>query len=320
MIASLLLSVFLIAGEPVQGDFLIMFWNLENFFDWHDGGLNDSDKEFSSYGSRHWSRNKFYAKSRAVAKTLLWVADKEGNMPDVFAVAEIENRFVLKSLLDETILRKFDYEIVHYDSPDPRGIDVALIYRRSSLRLLHSSPIRVSDMNTASGTMALRTRDILLAEFLRENGDSLAILVNHHPSKYGGGDTDWRRKAALGRLKAVKDSLEVSGYKYVVATGDFNDTPENTVFDGADDMVNLALPLSLRGEGTIRFNGRWELIDMFMVTPSLRDWVTMDILHVPFLTVWDNTHSGDKPLRTYSGPRYIGGVSDHCPILLRISR
>ena len=166
----------------------------------------------------------------------------------------------------------------------------------------------------------LVTRDILMTKF-RVAGDTIAVLVNHHPSKYGGGDTDWRRDLALARLKALKDSLVLHGVAKVVATGDFNDTPENTRFqmDTLAPFTNLAAPLSARGEGTIRFNGRWDLIDMFMVTPALLPPADrMEILHPPFLTAWDNVHPGEKPLRTYSGPRYLGGVSDHRPVILRL--
>ncbi len=322
----------------------IMFWNLENFFDYFDSGENASDAEFSARGSRHWGKKKFLAKCSAVAKTLMWVGDREKRMPDIFAVAEVENRFVLRKLTEDTMVRKMDYKIVHYESPDPRGIDVALLYRSSVLELEESRPVRIE---------GLATRDILLAKFrIRkdlETGDygqpkevaacrqpeEIAVLVNHHPSKYGGGDTDWRRNLAIGRLKAVMDSLMSSGMSNIVAAGDFNDVPENTVLGRkagglkggngdelngkeGDDYINLAAALAARGEGTIRYNGKWELIDMFFVSRPLADKAEMEILKVPFLMVRDNVHSGEKPLRTYSGPRYIGGVSDHCPILLRL--
>ncbi|MCQ2134640.1 MAG: hypothetical protein MJY88_06700 [Bacteroidales bacterium] len=331
-----------------SGKLLLMFWNLENFFDYIDGGTSDSDKEFSAHGTRHWGRKKFQTKCAAIAKTLMWVGGREGRMPDVFAVAEVENRYVLRRLIEDTMIRKYGYEIVHYDSPDPRGIDVALLYRPQTLELLESRPVRVhgtAPSPSVPGSAAaapepavLVTRDILMTKFRLSDqggdrlldqgaavlvaGDTLAVLVNHHPSKYGGGDTDWRRDAALARLKALKDSLVTAGVSKVVATGDFNDTPENTRFqaDTLCPFVNLASPLSARGEGSIRFNGRWQLIDMFLVTPPLLGTrtVEMEILHPPFLTVRDNVHSGDKPLRTYSGPRYIGGVSDHRPVILRL--
>ena len=100
--------------------------------------------------------------------------------------------------------------------------------------------------------------------------------------------------------------------------GDFNDTPDAEAFTQLKEvLVNVSEPLSAQGLGTIRFEGKWDLIDMFWVTPEMARNVSMEIVRVPFLTVRDNVHSGIKPLRTYSGPRYLGGVSDHCPILLK---
>ena len=352
-------------SEPVRaessGEVTVMFWNLENFFDFVDGGTGESDAEFSSTGPRRWTKKRFYRKCNAVAKTILWAGSQiTGNtgepggtmLPDVVGMAEVENRFVLRQLVVKTALRKLDYEIVHFDSPDPRGIDCALLYRASRLSLVDAKPCRVS----APG---LLTRDILLAQFLTPAGDSLAVLVNHHPSKYGGGETDWRREAAVDRLKGLGDSLAVAGWVRAVAVGDFNDTPENPVFERlspafsfcrlispkdllapredsrhmplrpgtADSFKERTAPREAHrenkrrntiGTGSIRFNGEWQLIDLCFVSPALAGSASFSVLEPPFLTERDSAHSGDRPLRTYSGPRYRGGVSDHRPILVRI--
>ncbi len=317
MMKCVLLVMLICGGSPSQkssGDsLLLMFWNLENFFDWKDDSLSvsASDAEFSSYGSRHWTKRKFLAKCNAIAKSILWISDSYGRFPDIVGVAEAENRFVLERLLRETALRKKDYAVIHFDSPDPRGIDVALLYRKSRIEMLDAMPLHVA--NPDRDGPPLITRDILLSTFLLPSGDSLAVLVNHHPSKYGGG-SGWRRQIALQRMKEATDSLSAAGFMNIVAMGDFNDTPDNTVAQG---LVNLALPLARKGEGTIRYSGIWELIDMFFVSPGMLP-LRQEIVRVPFLMTRDGTHSGEKPLRTYSGPRYIGGVSDHCPILLEI--
>lgn len=310
-LCSLLCCLILQGDIPRDDSLLVVFWNLENFFDWKKDSLsiNGSEGEFTSRGTKHWTRDKFKRKSRAIAKSFLWLADEEGRMPDVIGVAEIENRFVLERLLRDTPLSRAGYEIVHYDSPDPRGIDVALLYKRRTLDLLCSAPLRVDN----------NTRDILLACFRRQEGDTLAFLVNHHPSKYGGG-TNGRRQDAMRRLKDATDSLIGSGTAAVVAMGDFNDTPESTE-EYSETMVNLAVPLARKGIGTIKYSGKWEMIDMFFVSPDVAartPGVTMKVARIPFLTVRDKTHSGEKPLRTYTGPRYSGGVSDHCPITLMI--
>lgn len=311
----------------------MLFWNLENFFDYKDEGKGEADKEFSSFGSRHWSKKKFYRKCRAVAKSILWIGEQSGRLPDLIGLAEIENRFVLKKLINETVLRKLDYEIVHYDSPDPRGIDVALLYRKASLFLIESKPCSVKEANedTGKAPRLLRTRDILLARFQMLNPEadlpeSLSVLVNHHPSKFGGGASEWKRAAALERLRGLKDSLYFSGERLIIAAGDFNDTPENPLFkkltenrDSWDGLINMAEKLAEAKEGTIKFDGKWELIDMFFVSKYLEN-SEMTILALPFLLAKDKAHAGTKPLRTFAGPRYIGGVSDHFPILLHIRK
>ncbi len=302
---------------------LVMFWNLENLFDWRKDSLNtsDSEAEFTSSGNRHWTKHRFMAKCGAIAKSIFWIKDSEGMLPDVIGIAEVENRFVLERLLRDTPLYKTDYKIIHFDSPDPRGIDVGLLYRDSKLELLQAMPLRVG-----GGTdPPMRTRDILLTKFRKPDGDSVAFLVNHHPSKYGGKTGD-RRKVALRRLREVTDSLQRSGLVNILAMGDFNDTPGNPAFGILTDgppfhLTNLAVPLAEKGEGTIRYSGKWEMIDMFFASENLvlnGHIHEMKVLRLPFLMTRDNAHSGEKPLRTYTGPRYVGGVSDHCPIVVMI--
>lgn len=324
----------LLSGAPAmaahQADTLdVLFWNLENFFDYRDQGTSESDAEFSGRGLRHWTKKRFLTKCNAVAKTLLWTAGQTGRMPDVVAVAEVENRFVLKQLLRETALRKQPWGLAHYESPDHRGIDVGLLWRTDRWDTVCTRACHVFGPDGA----VLPTRDILLVQLQRRAAqapavDRWAILVNHHPSKYGGSSSAWRREAAVDRLRELCDSLRAAGWSRIVATGDFNDTADAPLFQRLDALENLALPLAARGQGTIRFNGRWELIDLFFLSnvpapassglASPGSAARMTILHPPFLTERDKTHSGEKPRRTYIGPRYNGGVSDHRPIHLRL--
>lgn len=283
-----------------------MFWNLENYFDW---------KQDTMFVRQHWSKRKFMVKSRAIAKAVLWIADEEGKLPDAIGFAEVENCFVLERLVHDTPLSKAGYGIIHFDSPDPRGIDVALLYRKATLKPLRAGPIKVENRSGPP----MKTRDILLAEFVRAGGDSVAFLVNHHPSKYGGGSSS-RRRVAMERLREITDSLFSEGWCDVVSMGDFNDTPESAE-EYSEIMVNLAIPLASKGQGTIKYSGKWEMIDMFFISRSLAErnpGVGMKAEKIPFLMVRDNAHSGEKPLRTFSGPTYSGGVSDHCPIALMI--
>ena len=260
-----------------QDSLLAVFWNLENFFDYR-----------SEAAQEYWTRGRFYSKCDAIAKTLMLVADRHGRLPDIVGFAEIENAFVLRSIVSSTLLRKAGYGIVHYDSPDHRGIDCGLLYRRQSLELTGSSPIHVHDSSGA----VMATRDILLAEF-----DGLAVLVNHHPSKIGG-KAD-RREAAMRRMLETADSLLSAGHERILAIGDFND--ELWPPDGA---------------GTLKYNGRWEKIDGFF---SFGDFEIREEVFVhPLLLTEDKAFGGMKPRRCFVGPRYEGGVSDHLPIILEI--
>lgn len=355
----------------LSGDTLsVLFWNVENFFDWRNDSTTVSDTEFSTRGERHWTWKRFQAKANAFAKALFWVEGETGRLPDIIGLAEVENAFVLRQVLQKTALRKTDYRYVHYDSPDRRGIDVALLYRSSKLELLDSKPCHLS-----SADSLLATRDILLCVFrlkssvtfpVPPNNPSVipgltgnlsadesemsgqadhdgsgeagnngigvfAVLVNHHPSKYGGAaESEPRRRVAVERLRFVADSLAAIGIDRIIAGGDFNDTPDNPVFRLLEPALTpLHMDLYRRGLGTIKYDGKWDLIDHFYISPawmgsfSVSDPASvahpwMRILRIPFLLTRDSTHAGEKPLRTYTGPRYTGGVSDHLPILLEI--
>ncbi len=296
-----------------QDSLVVVFWNLENFFDWVDEGDNESDREFSSFGGRHWSRKRFYAKCDAVAKALMWMGDRYGRMPDVVGVAEVENKGVLTKMLKSTLLRKYGYRVVHHESGDRRGIDVSLMYRESSMELLSSSV-----KTPVFRGMKMETRDILHAQMRLADGREVDFIVNHHPSKFGGEEESrGRREAAMEALKQMCDSL---GNGNIIAMGDFNDTPDADSFSIIEgSLSNKGVGLHEKGEGTIRYEGRWDLIDMFMVGGTLDGRTEMEVCRVPFLMTREKKHPGEKPFRTYSGPRYIGGVSDHCPIVLKFN-
>ena len=314
-------TIILILWLLVPRDSLsVMCWNVENFFDWRNDSLTVSDAEFSSRGERRWTWKRFQAKANAFAKALFWVEAETGRLPDIVGLEEVENAFVLRQVLQKTALRKTDYKYVHYDTPDRRGIDVALLYRTSVLELVDSKPCHLYEADTV-----MATRDILLCVFRRKVDGApppFAVLVNHHPSKYGGAsESEPKRRIAVDRLRFLADSLAAEGIDRIIAGGDFNDTPDNPVFLRLEPALKpLHTALFRRGEGTIKYDGKWALIDHFYASPALWDsGPSMRILRIPFLLTRDTAHSGDKPLRTYTGPRPTGGVSDHLPILLEIS-
>jgi len=293
-----------------------MFWNVENFF------------AAGAFEGHSWSKTRFYGKCNAMAKTILLAGDSYGGLPDLVGFAEVGDASVMKALLYSTPLRKLDYSFVHYDSPDHRGIDCALLYRRSRFRLVNSKPCHLYD---SSGAI-MPTRDILLAvlEPRTDNPEPLAVLVNHHPSKVGSGSGN-RRRIAMNRLRFLADSLKAEGYSHIIAVGDFNDVVRSaegvdsgkggSEFPGLARLHNRsAIPMSLRPgtpkppspPGTIKFQGKWEQIDGCPLLEGLR---AEEHIFAPPQLLTPDSYGGEKPRRTFSGPRYIGGVSDHLPVL-----
>ena len=306
--------------------FSIVFWNLENHFDYFNGGKSDSDAEFSSRGARHWTKKRFEAKNTMIGKTLLWsggisrpAAESALCPPAIVGIAEVENAFVLRRLCANGILRKTGYRYIHFESRDQRGIDVGLMYLPDSLQLVKAAPIPV-----VSGHDTLACRDILYAFFKeRRSGSSWHFFVNHHPSKYGGKASEPRRIAAMQTLMGQMDSLYAAGERNIVAMGDFNDGPDGEAFRlvaESEWAVNMGGELlrssGSKAVGTIRYHGNWELIDNFITSDDVLG--TMQILSPSFLLECDRTFPGLKPRRTYVGPRYNGGISDHLPVRLDV--
>jgi len=330
-------------------EYRVVFWNLENYFDPFDDPAT-SDNEFTPMGERRWSWKKFVKKRNDIAKVIISM----GNYPAVVGLAEVENRFVLDQLVRSTPLAMIDYGIIHRDSQDERGIDVALLYRKSLFR-----PVKVGFITVPLPDTTSKTRLILYTKGVFEDLDTVHLFVNHWPSKFGGETKSQpKREAAAGALGRACDSiLDYNSKANIIVFGDFNDTPDSELFGGVsyargngskkdgmekrvveDDLVkpergsgihalvNLASGLVNRGEGSIKYRAAWELIDMFMVSANLLDSNepifcadgAMKIYRPPFLLEDDKSFLGQKPFRCFVGPRYNGGISDHLPIMLTI--
>lgn len=291
---------------------VVMFWNVENFFDPFDDPLKN-DNEFTPGAVRHWTWPRFEAKRDGIAQAILAAGDVWGERPAVVGLAEVENRMVVSQLVRETPLAELDYGFVHRSSPDERGIDVALLYRKDLLRVVQVDSLRVP------GTV---TRDILYVALRSPGPASLAeglhVFVVHFPSKRGGARaSDGRRSAAQAVLERAVDSLqtaEPSGR--IVVMGDFNNADGSVA--GLSSPPRDTLSDAPTAPGTLKYHGRWEQIDWFFVSPQLE--TAFRIFAPPFLLEPDGAYLGKKPRRTYSGPRYNGGLSDHLPVLLRINR
>ena len=286
---------------------IVMFWNLENFF-------YPAKEETISENPKAVTWKRFRAKRDLISKTIIAIKDKEGEYPSLIGLCEVENLRTLKNLLYDTPLSRLGYSIIHKDSPDPRGIDVALLYRREEIRILDTAFLRIR---------SFRTRDILYAKVYSQIlRDTVHIFVNHSPSKLGGEkkSAPRRQEAALLLNSHIDSILKANPNAQIVAMGDFNDSPfphhslENLSLRLKDSLGRSHAAIS----GTHKYKGRWEMLDQFLVSKTINGKI--QILAYPHLLQTDKKYLGEKTKRTFIGPRYNAGASDHLPILLKVQR
>ena len=309
----------------------VAFWNFENFFD----PFVDSTRTYNEYtedGSQHWTMSRFYHKRNNMYKAIL--ALSEGEPLGILGICEIENTFVTTMLFQDTPLKRHNYKIIHYESDDRRGIDVALAYSIDKLQLIYSEAIKIRSPNNRS----FRTRDILYAKFHDRTNDTLHCFVNHWPSRYGGEkETVHLRELTANVLRYKIDSLINTSKEIpkIIIMGDFNDTPfDNSILNVLrakplesslrdDTLINLFCNKKLGFDGTLKYQYRWHIFDQIMISKSLLDTRSIhysqksaSIFHPDFLVIEDETYGGTKLYRTYIGPRYQGGFSDHLPVYI----
>lgn len=303
-----------------QESYRVMFWNVENLFDTKDDSLKN-DNEFLPDATRHWTFYRYRDKLKSLAKGI--IASGSGYVPDLVGLCEVENDSCLYDLIRRSPLREADYRYVMTDSPDERGIDVALLYQRGSFRLLQHQSIRIPHRQLKKGP----TRDILHVVGEVVSSDTTDVFVCHFPSRSGGKamSAPFRLVAAQTLKQAVDSVMQIRKYPHVIIMGDFNDTPTDQsikkVLCSEGCLRNL---MKDKKEGTYRFRGEWEILDQFIVSETLLDKKgsirtsveKAQILRHDFLLEEDEKYGGDKPFRTYNGMKYQGGFSDHLPVVL----
>lgn len=316
-----------------QDRYRVMFYNVENLFDPFKDSLTN-DGEFTPEGTRHWTWNRFTQKLNNIYRVVTAVG--EWDLPAIVGFCEVENSFVMYQLINKTPLSKLDYKLVHKESPDSRGIDVALIYRPDRFKLEEKRFFRVVNPEDPSR----KTRDILYARGILGKLDTLHVFVNHWPSKYGGELASEPGRMAAGRIVREKiDSIRIfSPDARIIIMGDFNDGPNSAPITEAlkavpptppyspNGLYNLHHRFEGYGTGTIKFQGAWEVIDMMIVSKSLLEkthpiYLNSDggmVFQADFLREDDESFVGFRPNRTYVGFKFHGGFSDHFPIYVDI--
>ncbi len=281
--------------------FTLMSYNVENFFHPEHDSLKN-DYEFTADGSRHWSYTRYNNKAEAIARVIV-NAGETNNPPMIVGLYEIENEACCKKLT--YILRNCHYDYVHYESPDDRGIDVAMLYRKEQFEVLSSRSVTIFlDSLT-------RTRDVLYIKGVTEQ-DTLHFMFCHLPSQRGGTQaSEWKRIAAKKVIQALTDSIyrEDTNAKIVVM-GDFNGEPKNDIRGLRNAMVGTKMK-------TYKYKGLWSCLDQFYLSPAMDSTATVHVFDAEWLQEEDTKYLGLKPKRTWVGYKYQkGGFSDHLPILL----
>lgn len=310
MILSLLLSGFLTFVEL----------NCENMFDYtHDVGKHDT--EYLPEATRHWTKKRYWHKLNNIAQELLSCSSDNGGIPDLIALCEVENDSVMRDLTKRSLLRNAGYEYLMTSSPDERGIDVALMYSPYSFAPIRSYGIRVEPIE---GMRA--TRDILYACGETVSGDTLHVFVVHQPSRFGGEKFSRPfRKVVANRVCASVDSIRaLSPEAKVMIAGDFNDAADSPSLLQYYQHGLMNITKDAVGEngvkGTYRYQGEWESIDHILGSAYIYNKVDTAYVHAPlFLLEEDAGYGGYRPRRTYVGPRYQSGYSDHLPLMVRFT-
>lgn len=289
--------------------------NCENLFDCHhDEGKQDT--EWLPDGKRHWSPARYWRKLNNLGQEIL--SCQENGLPDLVALVEVENDSCLFDLTRRSLLRNAGYEYLMTQSPDVRGIDVALLYQPFSFRPLCYEYLSVHPIEGMRPT-----RDILYVKGSTLNHDTLHVFVVHAPSRFGG------ERATRSNRRLVADVLvgfirQLPADAKVIVAGDFNDYADSPALQYLAESELCNVTARVQGQhgaqGTYRFEGRWQSIDHVLVSRILEERVSQVFINdAPFLMEDDGKYGGLKPFRTYNGLRYQRGFSDHLPLVVRFS-
>lgn len=303
------------AGEQPLHDATVLFYNVENLFDTKDDPATN-DQDFLPTSELAWTEERYKTKLAHLAEV---IAMADADFPEFLGLSEVENGTVVKDLAKQQALAKAKYAVVHFDSPDERGIDVALLYKRNKFTLVNSEPLHV-DLGDD------RTRDILHVELSRA-GHSYHVFVNHWPSRRGGPErSEPKRMAAAHVLRTTVSKITAGPLTHIIIMGDFNDSPMNNSIQkglgatcemGSATLVDLMCVDQPAGSGSYNYQGEWSYLDQFIVDPLTAKEVQQASAFSDERIMFNHPKYGPSPDKTYSGRHYKGGYSDHLPIVMR---
>lgn len=313
----------------------IVFYNVENLFDFEDDPLT-FDNDRTPDGKDHWTEEIYNDKLKNMAKVISEIGeDVTGTTPAIIGLSEIENRRVLEDLVNQEPLLKQDYGIIHFDSPDRRGIDVAFLYRKNLFIPTNYKAHELIIYDNNDPTKRIYTRDQLLVSGMFD-GEKIHFIVNHWPSRSGGEERSRPKRIKAAKLnRQIIDSLfSDDPYAKIITMGDFNDDPTNASIKKhlkakrkkedleIKELYNPMEDMARKGLGTLAYRDNWNLFDQMIMSTELtkKDYSSYrfykaEIYNKTYLVNSKGRYKG-YPYRSYVGGGYTGGYSDHFPVYL----
>jgi len=315
----------------------IAFYNVENLFDTIDQA-NVEDEEFLPQSKKKWNTERYQKKLDHITQVISALQN-----PLIIGFCEVENKGVLQDLVKHKDISEKKYEIVHYDSPDGRGIDCGLIYQSQHFKVTSSKPLKINfpeDIAVGGDGKRYATRDILRVDGLIENSIPITVFVNHWPSRGRDGQekSEKRRVYTATVLKEEINSIQSQNTNAnIVIMGDLNDETDNISitttlgakapsFYSSSTLVDWMTPMDQEGKGTEVYQGKWNMLDHIISSSNMANPVNSvklsnpTILMEDFLLYFDKKENQKFPSRTYGGDRYFGGYSDHLPVYITIKQ
>jgi len=313
----------------------IAFYNVENLFDFENDPLTFDDDRTPD-GKDHWTEEIYNAKLKNMAKVISEIGyDVAGTTPAIIGLCEIENRRVLEDLVNQESLLKKDYGIIQFDSPDRRGIDVALLYRKNLFTPTNYKAHELIIYDNNDPTKRIFTRDQLLVSGMFD-GEKIHFIVNHWPSRSGGEERSRPKRIKAAKLnRQIIDSLfSEDPYAKIITMGDFNDDPSNSSIKEhlkakrkkedlkLKELYNPMEDMSRKGLGTLAYRDNWNLFDQMIISTELvkKDYSSYrfykaEIYNKSYLVNSTGRYKG-YPYRSFVGGGYTGGYSDHFPVYI----
>ena len=331
-----ILLITLVSAQKKDQVLTVMFYNVENLFD-TESAPDKQDDEFTPESEKAWDMEKYQKKLEDIASVIKEVNKAE--LPEIVGLCEVENLKVLEDLVQTRDLKRGNYGIVHHESPDARGIDCALLYNMEEFRVISSKAIPVSFPFDTS----LTTRDILYVEGKTNDNETLHFYVNHWSSRWGGEKESEPKRlyCAVALRKEVDVLMNREPGAKIIIMGDFNDEPTNrSIYEmllannkrknaGERELYNMMYDAhNVRNEGSYNYQGNWNMLDQIIVSRSVisdskglhTGWEDARILKADFMLYHDENKQQDVPSRTYGGANYYGGISDHFPVYVSLTK